>query len=99
MNLSLGIIEVEGLVTATACMDAMVKSAFVNVHHVEQVGSGWIAIMITGDLASVQAALERGAEVAQYFGEVVAVRTIPRPYQGLEPLITPVEKVETHEKV
>ncbi|UII55515.1 BMC domain-containing protein [Cytobacillus spongiae] len=89
---SLGIIEVIGIATATSCIDTMVKSAFVEVESVQRVGSGFIAIMVRGDLASVQVAVERGAEAAQRLGEVAAVSVIPRPYDGLEALIGPEKK-------
>ncbi|MBU9714220.1 BMC domain-containing protein [Evansella tamaricis] len=87
MERPLGIIEVIGMVSAIACVDAMVKTAFVDVYNIERTGSGMITIMIEGDLASVQAALEVGADVAQSKGELVAVRAIARPYDGLEKLI------------
>ena len=92
MNRSLGILEVTGTVTAAACIDAMVKSAFVEVYSIKKVGSGLVAIMIKGDLASVNAALEVGAETASRYGELAAFRTIARPYEGLEAIIAPEEK-------
>lgn len=92
MNQSLGIIEVVGLVTATACIDAMVKSAYVEVFNIKRTGSGMITVMIQGDLASVKEALEIGEVAAHRYGEIVAARTIARPYDGLEGLIAPVKK-------
>lgn len=89
MNRSLGIIEVRGIVTATSCVDAMVKSAFVEVYNIERSGSGLLTIMIEGDLASVQAALEFGAEEAYKHGELIAVKSIPRPDNGLYAFISP----------
>ncbi|SER41624.1 BMC domain-containing protein [Gracilibacillus ureilyticus] len=83
MYQSLGIIEVEGLVTATSAIDAMCKHAFVEVVHIEKTGSGWVTVLIQGDLASVQAALEVGAETAYRHGQVVAVKSIPRPDEEL----------------
>lgn len=89
MYRSLGIIEVVGMVTATACIDAMVKSAYVEVTKVERVGSGFLAVIIKGDLASVQVAIEIGAETAQSHGQLIAYRVIPRPYDGLEKMTAP----------
>lgn len=86
MYRSLGIIEVVGMVTATASIDAMIKSAFIEVKKIDRIGSGYITIMIEGDLASVQVAIEVGREVAQCHGELVAYRVIPRPYEGLDKL-------------
>lgn len=99
MKQSLGLLEVIGMVTATACIDVMVKHAFVDIYEIKRIGSGMITVMIKGDLASVQAALEIGAEAAQQHGELAAARVIPRPYEGLERLIAPDEKGDKNEEV
>ncbi|GAB2569044.1 BMC domain-containing protein [Gracilibacillus alcaliphilus] len=83
MKQSLGMVEVVGITTATAAIDAMCKNAFVKVAAIEQSGAGWLTIIIEGDLASVQAALEVGADAASYHGQVIAVKSIPRPDPGL----------------
>lgn len=90
-NLSLGVIEVTGLVNATVCVDAMLKSTYVDIYNVEKVGSGLVAIMIQGDLASVQVALEIGADAASENGQVLAVKTLARPADGLEKITFPKE--------
>lgn len=95
MNQSLGVIEVEGMATASSCIDAMVKSAYVDIHSIKRTGSGLITILIKGDLASVQVAVEIGVEAASRLGEVAGKSVIPRPYEGLEILIAPEEKGET----
>ncbi|QED48115.1 BMC domain-containing protein [Cytobacillus dafuensis] len=92
MYRSFGLIEVIGYVTAAACIDAMVKSAFVELHDIKRTGSGMITVVIRGDLASVKEALDIGAEVALRYGEVVAIKAIARPYEGLERLLDPEEK-------
>lgn len=94
MYRSFGLIEVIGFVTATACIDTMVKSAFVELHDMKRTGSGMITIIIKGDLASVKEALQLGAETAHQHGEVVAMKVIARPYPGLERLLDPEEKGE-----
>ncbi|CAM3955794.1 BMC domain-containing protein [Mesobacillus zeae] len=98
MNQSIGILEVVGNVTALACADAMIKSAFVEIHSIHKIGSGMIAVMVTGDLASVQFAVETGQETAASYGELVAARVIPRPSGGLGVLTGPLEGGE-HLKV
>lgn len=87
---SIGIIEVVGIVTAAACIDAMTKTAYVEVSNLERIGSGLITIIIEGDLASVQVAIEAGEEMATRFGEMIATRVIARPYEGLDSLLTPI---------
>lgn len=89
MYRSLGVLEVTGMSTMIACLDAMEKSAFINIHAVKRTGSGMLTILIKGDLASIQAALEIGADIAQSFGGLVAVKAIARPYSGLELLTGP----------
>lgn len=92
MNKSLGFLEVVGMVTATACVDAMVKSAYVEVYNIKRAGAGMITVIIKGDLASIKEALEIGVETAQRFGELISVRAIARPYMGLENLTAPEEE-------
>jgi ethanolamine utilization protein EutM len=92
MAQSIGILEVVGMVSAAASTDAMVKAAYVEVYSMKRAGAGMIAVIIKGDLASVKEALTIGAEVAQRFGDLVAARTIARPYEGFEQLIAPDEK-------
>lgn len=95
MNRSYGLLEVVGFVTASICIDKMVKSAYVEVDSIQRTGSGMMTIIISGDLASVKEALEIGEEAAHCSGELVAVRAIARPYEGLEKLLAPEEKGDT----
>jgi ethanolamine utilization protein EutM len=88
---SIGIIEVVGNVTALSCADRMVKSSYVEIHSIKRIGTGMVAVIIRGDLASVQHAIEVGQEAASEHGEIVAARVIPRPYEGLEKLLDPAE--------
>lgn len=95
MNKSIGIIEVVGMVTALACVDVLVKSAFVEVETISRVGSGLLAVIFKGDLASVQHAIEIGNEEAARHGELVASRVIARPYDRLDELIKPKQNNRT----
>ncbi|SHN35820.1 BMC domain-containing protein [Gracilibacillus kekensis] len=95
MKKSLGLIEVIGTVTATIAIDAMSKHAFVEVTKFDQAGSGLLTIMIEGDLASVQAALEVGADQASMHGQVVAVKVIPKPDQQLYGKLIPNKEGES----
>lgn len=58
MKQSLGLLEVCGLALAISCADIMAKSASITLLALEKTnGSGWMVIKITGDVASVQAAI------------------------------------------
>ncbi|WP_108670440.1 BMC domain-containing protein [Peribacillus acanthi] len=87
MDRSVGLLEVIGTATAMACIDSMVKSAFVEVISTEKTGSGMITIIIEGDLASVKAAIERGEEVASSKGGAFSANVIARPYLEMNHLL------------
>lgn len=66
MKQSLGLLEVSGLALAITCADAMAKAAAITLLALEKTnGSGWMVVKIAGDVASVQAAVMTGAELAE----------------------------------
>ena len=79
-------IETKGLVCQFEATDAMLKSANVELSGWEKIGSGNVAVCVTGDVAAVKAAVEAGATAASAIGEVVAVHVIPRPHEDLTQL-------------
>ncbi len=83
---ALGMIETKGLVAQFEATDAMLKAANVVLSGWEKVGSGNVAVFVTGDVAAVKAAVEAGATAASSIGEVVAVHVIPRPHEDLPQL-------------
>jgi len=54
----------------------------------EQVGGGYVTVMVLGDVGAVKAATDAGATAAEKVGEVVSVHVIPRPHAEVE-LILP----------
>jgi ethanolamine utilization protein EutM len=83
MNESLGIIETKGLVGCIEAGDAMVKAAGVTIAKQIPIGGAYIAITVKGDVGSVKAAIEAGAEAAGRVGDLVASHVIPRPHPDL----------------
>jgi ethanolamine utilization protein EutM len=51
------------------------------------VGSGLCTSIVTGDVASVKAAVDAGAAAARSVGEVVSVHVIPRPHDDLDGIL------------
>lgn len=80
---ALGMIETKGLITLFAASDAALKAANVSMDGWEKVGSGLVTAFYSGDVASVKAAVEAGAEAARLVGEVVSVQVIARPHEDL----------------
>ena len=84
---ALGLIETRGLVGSIEAADAMVKAANVQLIGYEQVGGGYVTVMVRGDVGAVKAATDVGAEAAARVGEVVSVHVIPRPHVDVETIL------------
>jgi len=80
---ALGLIETKGLVALIEAGDAALKSANVQLVGWNKVGSGYVTIMVTGDVAAVKAATDAGSSAASKVGEVLSVQVIPRPHADL----------------
>jgi ethanolamine utilization protein EutM len=74
-------------VGAVEASDAMVKAANVYLVGYETTGGGWVAVNVRGDVGSVNAAVEAGAEAARKIGQLIAVNVIPSPYEDTEEVI------------
>ena len=77
---ALGLIETMGLVGLIGAIDAMLKAASVEMaSSVIKLDGGVVSVMVRGDVSSVRAAVEAGAEAAARIGELRAAHVIPRP--------------------
>ena len=84
---ALGMIETRGLVGAIEAADAMVKAANVQLLGKEQIGGGYVTVMVRGDDGAVKAATDAGAAAAQRVGDLVSVHVIPRPHADVESIL------------
>ena len=84
---ALGLIETRGLVGAIEAADAMVKAANVDLVGKEQIGGGYVTIMVRGDVGAVKAATDAGAAAARKVGELLSVHVIPRPHDELAKIL------------
>ena len=57
----------------------MLKTAEVGYVGQKRVGSGFVTVLVDGDVAAVKAAVDAGAEAAQRVGELRSVHVIARP--------------------
>ncbi|MDA1013006.1 MAG: BMC domain-containing protein [Planctomycetota bacterium] len=83
MNEAIGMIETKGLVAQIEASDAMLKSANVELVKQIQIGGAYVTTVIRGDVGSVRAAIDAGAQAASQCGELVSAHLIPRPSDGL----------------
>ncbi|MBT5058024.1 MAG: BMC domain-containing protein [Gemmatimonadetes bacterium] len=72
-------VETRGATAAIEAADAMEKAAEVEVVRSQEIGGGYITVLVTGDVGSVQSAVAAGAEAAERVGVVVSRHVIPRP--------------------
>ena len=86
-NEALGMIETKGLVASIEAADAMVKAANVILIGKEYIGSGYVTVMVRGDVGAVKAATDAGAAAARRVGELVSVHVIPRPHEHVEKIL------------
>lgn len=86
-GIALGMVETRGLVGAIEAGDAMVKAARVSLLGKEQIGGGFVTVMVRGDVGAVKAATDAGAAAAERVGELVSVHVIPRPHSEVEQLL------------
>ena len=80
-------IETKGLVALVYATDAMLKAAKVQFRGWRKVGSGLCTAFVTGDVASVKAAVDAGAAAARPIGEVISVHVIPRAHDDLKNIL------------
>jgi ethanolamine utilization protein EutM len=83
MEHAIGMIETKGLVPLIEASDAMAKAANVEIIKRVQIGGAYMTTVVKGDVGSVRAAVEAGANAATQLGEVVGSHVIPRPADGL----------------
>jgi len=84
---ALGMIETKGFVGVVEAADAMVKAANVTLIGKEQIGGGYVTVMVRGDVGAVKAAVDSGAVAAKEVGELISVHVIPRPHADLEKML------------
>ena len=84
---AIGLIETRGLVAVIEATDAMLKAARVSYGGMRKVGSGFVSVLVTGDVAACKAAVDAGAAAAARIGEVVSVHVIPRPHDDIEKIL------------
>lgn len=83
MQSAIGLIETRGLIGLVEATDAMAKAANVQIVKRVGIGGGLVTTIVSGDVGSVRAAVEAGANAANQVGELVSSHIIPRPSEGL----------------
>jgi microcompartment protein CcmL/EutN len=77
---ALGMIETKGLIAAVEAADAALKAANVQFAGQQRVGSGYVAIMLQGDVSAVKAAVDAGVAAGGKLGQIISSSVIARPH-------------------
>ncbi len=83
MSRALGFIETRGLVGIVEATDAMCKAASVEFVKTIQIGGGYVTAVVRGDVGSIRAAVDAGANAAKNVGELVSSHIIPSPHEEM----------------
>ena len=84
---ALGMVETRGLVASIEAADAMSKVAYVQLLCQEEIGGGYVTIMVRGEVGAVQSSVDAGVAAAKRAGELVAAHVIARPHPSVEKLV------------
>lgn len=85
---ALGLIETFGIVYVLEAADAMCKSADVELIGFENVASGYISVLVRGDVGACKAAVESGVQAVKNMGsEVYSSVVIASPHHDIEKII------------
>src|SRR3954467_12212727 len=76
---AIGMIETQGFTAVIEAIDTAVKAAAVEVIAKEKLGGGYVTVLIKGDVAAVQAAIDAGRAKVEGLGKLIAAHVIPRP--------------------
>ena len=80
---AIGMVETRGWVGLVEATDAMCKAANVEIVRTIQIGGAYVTTIVRGDVGSVKAAVDAGADAAGKVGELIASHVIPRPHPDL----------------
>lgn len=86
---AIGLVETFGLVFVLEAADAMCKSADVDLIGYTNVASGYIAVIVRGDVGACKTAVEAGVKAVESMegGNLYSSIVIARPHQDLEKII------------
>lgn len=83
MSDALGFVETMGFTGLVEATDAMCKAANVDMVKSVAIGGGLVTTIVRGDVGSVKAAVDAGADAANRVGELLCAHVIARPHEGL----------------
>ena len=85
---AIGLIETQGLVAALHATDEMLKGSAVELVGKEKIGAAYVTIIVRGDVAAVQAAIDAGRKAVERLGgTLIMADVIAHPHPELAALL------------
>jgi len=84
---AVGLIETQGFTAVFEAVDTALKTAAVEVLAREKLGGGYITVVIKGDVAAVNAAIDAAKTKVEGLGRLIAAHVIASPSQGVLSLL------------
>lgn len=84
---ALGFIETQGFTAVFDAIDNACKAANVEVVGKEKLGGGYVTVVIKGDVAAVNAAIDAGQTNVEKLGTLIASHVIARPSESVLSLL------------
>lgn len=85
---AIGLLETQGLSSNLHALDVMLKTADVTVIGKEKIGGGYVTMMIRGDIAAVQAAIDAGKQTVEKLGgKLILADLISNPHPEIVALL------------
>ena len=84
---ALGFVETRGNTGSVQAIDAMLKTASVELVKKVEIGGGFVTAIVRGEVGAVKSSIEAGAEAAAKIGELVTVNVIPSAHEDVFNLI------------
>ena len=86
-KVALGFVETRGNTGSVVAIDAMIKTANVDLVRQVGIGGGYVTVIVRGEVGSVKSSVEAGAESAAKVGELVCANVIPSAHADVFDLI------------
>ncbi len=86
-KVALGFVETRGNTGSVLAIDAMLKTANVELVKKVQIGGGYVTAVVRGEVGAVKSSVEAGAEAAAKVGELICANVIPSAHDDVFQLI------------
>lgn len=86
-GVALGFVETRGNTGAVHAIDAMLKTANVELVTRVEIGGAYVTALVRGEVGAVRSSVEAGADAAAKVGELVCTNIIPSAHEEVFELI------------